>query len=116
VDISYSGGTGLGSTDIGKVIDPVFTFDSDATELKTTSNLFLAGHGIRLEISARDRIQEIWYHLPHMDVVKHTIYCDESRPSYVLLPLIPKGYVGAGEPAYPPAGPFDLPKYERSKG
>ena len=87
-----------------------------ASDLKMTSNLFLAGHRMRLEISAQDRIQDIWYHLPHMDVVKHAIYCDESRPSYLLLPVIPKGYAGAGEPAYPPAGPFDLPKYERSKG
>jgi uncharacterized protein len=86
-----------------------------ASDLRMTSNVFLAGHRIRLEISGQDRIQEIWYHLPHMDVVEHTIYCDEPRPSYLLLPIIPKGYHGAGEPAYPPAGPFDLPKYERSK-
>ena len=86
-----------------------------ASDLRMTSNVFLAGHRIRVEISAQDQIQEIWYHLPHMDVVDHTIYCDESRPSYLLLPVIPKGYHGAGEPAYPPGGPFDLPKYDRSK-
>jgi uncharacterized protein len=86
-----------------------------ASDIKMTSNVFLTGHRIRVEISAQDQIQEIWYHLPHMDRVKHTIYSDESRPSYLLLPLIPKGYSGAGEPAYPPAGPFDLPQYGRSK-
>lgn len=86
-----------------------------ASDLKMTSNVFLAGHRIRLEISAQDQMQAIWYHLPHMDTVKHTIYSEESRPSYLLLPVIPKGYQGAGEAAYPPAGPFDLPQYDRSK-
>jgi putative CocE/NonD family hydrolase len=84
------------------------------SDLRMSSNVFLTGHKIRLEISAQDQIQAIWYHLPHMDVVKHSIYCDEQYPSYLLLPVIPRGYTGAGEPAYPPAGPFDLPQYKRN--
>jgi hypothetical protein len=45
--------------------------------------------------------------------VKHTIYNISHRPSYLLLPIIPKGYKGAGEPEFPPAGPF---QYQSTKG
>jgi len=82
-------------------------------DLRMTSNVFLAGHKIRLEIAAQDQVQALWYHLPHMAKVRHTIYSDENNPSYLLLPVIPKGYKGAGEPTYPPTGPFRIPKYRR---
>lgn len=85
-----------------------------ATDLRGTSNVFLAGHKIRLEIAGQDQVQHICYHLPHMAEAKHTIFSTSSRPSYVFLPVIPKGYGGAGEPAYPPAGPFRIPKYRRN--
>ena len=84
-----------------------------ASDLRMTSNVFLAGHKIRLEIAGQDQVRALWYHLPHMAEVKHTIHSSVGHPSYLLLPVIPKGYEGAGEPAYPPAGPFRIPKYAR---
>ena len=84
-----------------------------SSDMRMASNVFLAGHRIRLEISGQDIIQSIWYHLPHMAQVKHTIYSDESKPSYLLLPVIPKGYKGAGEPTFLPSGPFDYPVFTR---
>lgn len=84
-----------------------------ASDLRMTSNVFLMGHKIRLEIAAQDQVQALWYHLPHMAKVKHTIYSSGKQPSYLLLPVIPKDYGGAGEPLYPPAGPFRIPKYRR---
>jgi predicted acyl esterase len=83
------------------------------SDLRMTSNVFLAGHRIRLEISGQDQVQALWYHLPHMAKVEHTIYDNSGQPSYLLLPVIPKGYRGAGEPEFPPAGPFRIPKYKR---
>jgi hypothetical protein len=85
-----------------------------ASDLRMTSNVFLIGHKIRLEIFAQDQVQALWYHLPHMAKVKHTIYSSGNRPSYLLLPMIPKGYQGAGEPDDPPTGPFRIPKYKRN--
>jgi putative CocE/NonD family hydrolase len=86
-----------------------------ASDLRMTSNVFLAGHKIRLEIAAQDQVQALWYHLPHMAKVRHTIYSVENKPSYLLLPIIPKGYKGAEEPTYPLAGPFRIPKYKRDE-
>ena len=71
------------------------------------------GHRIRLEIAGQDQAQALWYHLPHMAHVTHTVYSTADRPSYVLLPVIPKGYAGAGKPEYPPGGPFRIPKYTK---
>jgi len=82
-------------------------------DLRMTSNVFLMGHKIRLEIAAQDQVQALWYHLPHMAKVRHTIYSSSDRASYLLLPIIPKGYNGAGEPDYPPVGPFRIAKYRR---
>jgi hypothetical protein len=82
-----------------------------ASDLRMSSNVFLIGHKIRLDIAAQDQVQALWYHLPHMAEVKHTIYSNRHYPSYLLLPVIPKGYRGVGEPAYPPAGPFRFPRY-----
>jgi hypothetical protein len=86
-----------------------------ASDLRMTSNVFLMGHRIRLEIAAQDQVQALWYHLPHMAKVKHTIYGDRDQPSYLLLPIIPKDYNGAGEPVDPPSGPFRIPKYKRQE-
>jgi putative CocE/NonD family hydrolase len=63
-----------------------------------TSNLFKRGHRIRLDVSSSN--------FPHFDVnpntgapegkgltrrvAKNTVYVDESRPSHVVLPLIPR--------------------------
>jgi hypothetical protein len=79
------------------------------------SNVFLMGHRIRLEISGQDQVQALWYHLPHMAHVTHTVLSTAVQPSYLLLPVIPKGYVGAGEPEYPPVGPFRIPKFKRNE-
>jgi predicted acyl esterase len=73
-----------------------------------TSNVFLAGHRVRLELAAQDQVQALWYHLPHMATVEHTVYSSGDHASYLLLPVIPKGYDGAGEPPYPPDGPFRI--------
>jgi len=85
-----------------------------ASDLRMASNVFLMGHKIRLEISAQDQVQALWYHLPHMAKVKHTIFNTKDRPSHLLLPIIPKGYKGEDEPDYPPTGPFRIPKYKRN--
>ncbi len=79
------------------------------SDLRMAANVFAVGHRIRLEISAQDQVQALWYHLPHMAHVTHTIFSTEEQPSYLLLPVIPKGYEGAGRPAHPPAGPFRIP-------
>lgn len=86
-----------------------------ACDMRMTSNVFLMGHRIKLEISGQDQVQALWYHLPHMVHVTHTIFSTADRPSYLLLPVIPKKYTGAGEPEYPPAGPFRIPKYARKE-
>jgi hypothetical protein len=85
-----------------------------ASDLRMTSNVFLAGHKIRLEIAAQDQVQAVSYHLPHMAKVKHYVYSNGDCPSFLLLPIIPSGYEGAGEPAQLPEGPFRMPKYNRN--
>ena len=82
-----------------------------ANDLRVASNVFLAGHRIRLEISGQDYVNAAGYHLPHMAEVKHTIHSTGDRLSYLLLPVIPKGYSGDGEPTYLPAGPFRMQKH-----
>ena len=84
-----------------------------ASDMRLTANVFLTGHRIRLEIAGQDQVQAYAFHLPHMAEVKHTIHSSAAKPSYLLLPVIPKGYRGAGEPKAPPAGPFRVPKFRR---
>jgi uncharacterized protein len=86
-----------------------------ACDMRMISNVFLMGHRIRLEISGQDQVQALWYHVPHMARVTHRIFSTKGSPSYLLLPVIPKNYEGAGEPAHPPAGPFRIPKFRRSR-
>ena len=86
-----------------------------ASDLRMTSNVFLTGHKIRLEISGQDQAQGQAYHLPHMAEVKHTIHSTRDLPSYLLLPVIPRGYEGAGEPACPPEGPFRTLKHRKTE-
>ena len=86
-----------------------------AADLRMLSNVFLMGHRIRLEIAGQDQVQALWYHLPHMARVTHTIRTGPDHASYLLLPIIPKGYRGAGEPEYPPKGPFRISKYMRGE-
>jgi putative CocE/NonD family hydrolase len=82
-----------------------------ASDIRMTSNVFLMGHRIRLEIAGQDQVQSLWYHLPHMAEVKHTIHSSSERDSYLLLPIIPHGYQGAGELEFSPSGPFRIAKY-----
>jgi uncharacterized protein len=84
-----------------------------AADMRMTSNVFLAGHRIELQIAAQDQVQALWYHQPHMARVTHTVYSDDARPSYVLLPLIPRNHQSAGIPEFPPEGPFRYPKFKR---
>ncbi len=84
-----------------------------AADLRMMSNVFLMGHRIRVEIAGQDQVQALWYHLPHMARVTHTILTDPEHASHLLLPVIPRGYRGAGEPEFPPEGPFRIPKYKR---
>jgi predicted acyl esterase len=83
-----------------------------ASDISMTSNVFLMGHKIRLEISAQDQEQALWYLLPHMAHVTHTIYSTGGKPSYLLLPVIPRDYNGAGEVDYSPEGPFRIAKFK----
>lgn len=84
-----------------------------ANDIQVCGNVFLMDHKIRLEISGQDKQQALWYHIPHMAEVTHTIHSSSDKPSYLLLPVIPKNHSGAGEPDYPSVGPFRLPKFER---
>jgi uncharacterized protein len=86
-----------------------------AADLRMLSNVFLMGHKIRLEIAGQDQVQALWYHLPHMARVTHTIRTGPQHASYLLLPIVPKGHRGAGEPEYPPEGPFRISKYVRGE-
>ena len=86
-----------------------------AADLRMMSNVFLMGHRIRVEIAGQDQVQALWYHLPHMARVTHTILTGLDYASHLLLPVIPRGYRGAGEPDFPPEGPFRIPKYKRGE-
>lgn len=80
-----------------------------ASDMRTTSNFFRTGHRIRLVIAAQDPFVHLRHHLPHMAEVRHTIFSLQDNPSYILLPVIPRGYAGAGEPIHAPEGPFRIP-------
>lgn len=73
-----------------------------AIEIISTSNLFKTGHRIKLEIMSLDYSGStpikpgVYSRLfpPHMcsaKTVLHKIYRDSSHPSYLLLPIIPRG-------------------------
>jgi len=85
-----------------------------ANDIGLTSNVFLVGHKIRLEIAGQDQWQALHYHLPHMAEVKHTIYSTRNKPSYLLLPVIPRGYKGEGELEYTFDWSWRIPKYKRA--
>jgi uncharacterized protein len=82
-----------------------------AADLRMTCNVFRAGHRIRLEISAQDEVQALWYHVPRIAKVRHRIFCSAARPSHLLVPIIPRDYSGAGEPAFAPDGLFRTPRH-----
>jgi hypothetical protein len=71
-----------------------------AIEILTAANLFKAGHRICIDIMAMDvptgvggttNVEYIPYHLCSSKTTLHKIYHDGSRPSHLLLPVIPSG-------------------------
>jgi uncharacterized protein len=66
-------------------------------QIGPTSNRFLAGHRIRLDISSSNfprfdvnpnTGEPLWQHT-HTVVAHNTIYLDAERPSHILLPVVP---------------------------
>jgi uncharacterized protein len=63
-----------------------------AIEVRPTSNVFKAGHRIKLEISSADLPGKTIFepdHLSHSETVLHRIYHDSKYQSYLLMPVIP---------------------------
>ena len=63
-----------------------------AMEVRETSNVFRAGHGIQLVIKGQDSRSEEgdhYNHLNNMTETWHSIYHSDEYPSYLLLPMIP---------------------------
>jgi putative CocE/NonD family hydrolase len=67
-------------------------------EIMATANLFRRGHRICLDISAADmptgiggatNAEYIPYHICSAKTVVHTIFHDATRPSHLLLPVLP---------------------------
>lgn len=71
-----------------------------AIEICSTANLFMKGHRICLDITCLDlptgvtgatNVEYIPYHICSSKTTVHKIYHNEQYPSYMLLPIIPKG-------------------------
>ena len=69
-----------------------------AIEIMATANMFRRGHRICLDICAADtatgiggatNAEYVPYHICSARTVVHTIYHDTSRPSHLLLPVVP---------------------------
>ena len=60
-----------------------------AIEIWPTSNLFKAGHRIRLEIASSDDQSELRHHTSLAALARNTILEGRSHPSRLLLPVIP---------------------------
>lgn len=64
--------------------------------IQPTSNVFKAGHRIKLEITSSDykgaymHMETHFYHLPSSKTTLHKIYHDREHRSHLLLPIIPK--------------------------
>ena len=86
------------STSTQKLLEPgaVYEFTID---LWPTSNVFLRGHRIRLDIASANfprfdrnpNTGNAFGQDAEMQIAQQTIYHDAGRPSHVLLPLIPAG-------------------------
>ncbi|MFC1868516.1 CocE/NonD family hydrolase [Thermodesulfobacteriota bacterium] len=63
-----------------------------AIEITPTSNVFKAGHRLKLEIKSSDFSMENprFYHLPSSKATLHKIYHDKEHPSHLLVPVIPQ--------------------------
>jgi hypothetical protein len=67
-------------------------------EIRETSMVFRQGHRIELVIKGQDApwegkeyFRDVFWHLPRTTETLHTIYHNPEFPSYLLLPVIPKG-------------------------
>jgi len=66
-----------------------------AIEIMAVSNVFKAGNSLKLVIRNQDNLLDrlgLWglYHLPGSATISHKIYRDRTRPSHLLLPVIPQ--------------------------
>jgi putative CocE/NonD family hydrolase len=66
-------------------------------QIGPTSNRFLAGHRVRVDISSSNfprfdvnpnTAEPLWQHT-HTVVAHNTVYLDAERPSHILLPVVP---------------------------
>jgi putative CocE/NonD family hydrolase len=63
-----------------------------------TSNLFLAGHRLRVEISSSNfprfdrnlNTGEDIFTSTRMQIARQTVFHDAQRPSHILLPIVPR--------------------------
>ena len=63
-----------------------------AIEVRPTSNVFKAGHRIKVDIMSAELpaiIFDIAHHVARNDVVEHKVYRSTVHPSHILLPIIP---------------------------
>ncbi|MFN8557220.1 MAG: CocE/NonD family hydrolase C-terminal non-catalytic domain-containing protein [Dehalococcoidia bacterium] len=68
-------------------------------ELFPTSNLFAAGHRIRLDIASSNFLTSTSTRTPSAPegtgqttrIATNTVYVDAARPSHIVLPVIPAG-------------------------
>jgi predicted acyl esterase len=76
-----------------------------AIEILATANLFKAGHRICLEITSMDRptgvagatnVEYVPYHVCSSRTTLHHVFHDTSRPSHLLLPVVPADAEAAG--------------------
>ena len=70
-----------------------------AVQLLPTANLFRQGHRICIEIMSIDvptgvagatNAEYVPYHICSATTTVHTIYHDTSRPSHLVLPIVPR--------------------------
>ena len=62
-----------------------------AIEIRETSNVFLPGHRLALDIKGQDSTAEdpIWVHTCNALPTRHTVHFGPDAPSHLLLPVIP---------------------------
>ena len=62
-----------------------------AIEVRETSNAFLPGHRLALDVKGQDTLADdpIWVHECNPLRTVHTIHCGPRHPSHLLLPVIP---------------------------
>jgi hypothetical protein len=70
-----------------------------AIELFPTSNLFLSGHRLRLDIASSNfphfdvnpNSGEPEGEMEHRRIARNRVFVDAAHPSHIVLPVIPKG-------------------------